>query len=135
MAVHSKSQVRFPGRPSIETPSHLADEHRIYLKAHILSKGLILVDLPGEWNTSYIVSLWFQIILLMIPGLRDLNTARLKITERYVLNCDEIFAVCYIGRATTDAGVKGVFKLAKRAELPNIGIICTKSDVSTKLLQ
>lgn len=80
---------------------------KIYLKAHILSKGLILVDLPG---------------------LRDLNTARLKITERYVLNCDEIFAVCYIGRATTDAGVKGVFELAKRAKLPNIGIICTKSD-------
>lgn len=80
---------------------------KIYLKAHILSKGLILVDLPG---------------------LRDLNTARLKITESYVLDCDEIFAVCYIGRATTDAGVKGVFELAKSAKLPNIGIICTKSD-------
>jgi hypothetical protein len=57
LAVHSKGQVRFPGRPLIEVPLHLADEHSIYLKAHILSKGLILVDLPGEWNTLYIVSL------------------------------------------------------------------------------
>ncbi|OCL10812.1 hypothetical protein AOQ84DRAFT_374565 [Glonium stellatum] len=80
---------------------------KVYLKAHILSKGLILVDLPG---------------------LHDLNAARLKITKRYVLDCDEIFAVCYIGRATTDAGVKGVFELAKRAKLSNIRIICTKSD-------
>lgn len=68
----------------------------------------------------------------MSLGLRDLNSARLKITERYLLNCDEIFAVCYIGRATTDAGVMGVFDLAQRADLSNIGIICTKSDVSAE---
>ncbi|KEF63679.1 uncharacterized protein A1O9_01657 [Exophiala aquamarina CBS 119918] len=80
---------------------------KVYLNAYILSKGLILVDLPG---------------------LRDLNSARLKITERYLLNCDEIFAICYIGRATTDAGVMGVFELARRASLSRIGIICTKSD-------
>ncbi|KIX08785.1 uncharacterized protein Z518_03442 [Rhinocladiella mackenziei CBS 650.93] len=80
---------------------------KVYLNAYILSKGLILVDLPG---------------------LRDLNAARLRITERYLLKCDEIFAICYIGRATTDAGVEGVFKLARRASLSRIGIICTKSD-------
>ena len=74
----------------------------------------------------------FSIILLTILGLRDLNAARLKITERYVLKCNEIFAVCLIGRAITDAGVKGVFDLAKRAKLSNIGIICTKSDVRTE---
>jgi len=63
-------------------------------------------------------------------GLRDLNSARLKITERYLLHCDEIFAVCNIGRATTDPSVKEVFELARRVSLSKIGIVCTKSDVS-----
>ncbi|KAG6364212.1 hypothetical protein INS49_005810 [Diaporthe citri] len=80
---------------------------KVFLKAHILSKGLILVDLPG---------------------LRDLNSARRNITERYIRNCHEIFAVCNIGRATTDVGVKSVFDLARDARLRHIGIVCTKSD-------
>lgn len=71
-------------------------------------------------------------LLLTFLGLRDLNSARLKITERYLLNCDEIFATGYIGRATTDAGIMGVFELARRASLSRIGIICTKSDVSAE---
>lgn len=62
-------------------------------------------------------------------GLRDLNSARQQITERYLLQCDEIFAICNIGRATTDVGVMGVFELARRARLSNVGIICTRSDV------
>lgn len=80
---------------------------KVFLKAHILSKGLVLVDLPG---------------------LRDLNSARRNITERYIRNCHEIFAVCNIGRATTDVGVKSVFDLARDARLRRIGIVCTKSD-------
>ncbi|KAK3381146.1 hypothetical protein B0H63DRAFT_474992 [Podospora didyma] len=80
----------------------------VFIRAHILSKGLVLVDLPG---------------------LRDLNSARQNITERYLLQCDEIFVVCDIGRATTDAGVKAVFNLAKQARLSNVGIVCTQSDV------
>ncbi|SPO03125.1 uncharacterized protein DNG_05807 [Cephalotrichum gorgonifer] len=80
---------------------------RVYLKAYVLKHGLVLVDLPG---------------------LRDLNTARRDITERYLLQCDEIFAVCNIGRAITDAGVLSVFELARQARLSNVGIICTKSD-------
>lgn len=80
---------------------------KVYLKAHILSKGLILVDLPG---------------------LADLNLARRNITEQYIRNCDEIFAVCNIGRATTDAGVMSVFDLAREARLTHIGIVCTRSD-------
>ncbi|KAI0128678.1 hypothetical protein BJ170DRAFT_594512 [Xylariales sp. AK1849] len=60
------------------------------IKAHILSKGFVLVDLPVQ--------------------------------------CDEIFAISNIGRATTDAGVQSVVELAKRADLSNVGIICTRSD-------
>ncbi|KAI1045821.1 hypothetical protein LB505_014328 [Fusarium chuoi] len=80
---------------------------KVFLNAHILSRGLILVDLPG---------------------LRDLNSARRNITERYLLECNEIFAICNIGRATTDEGVQQVFDLADRARLSNVGIVCTRSD-------
>ncbi|KAI0540336.1 hypothetical protein GGR58DRAFT_460959 [Xylaria digitata] len=79
----------------------------VYLNAHILSKGLILVDLPG---------------------LRDLNSARRNITERYLLKCNEIFVVAAEGRATTDEGVRSVIELGKKARLSNVGIICTRSD-------
>ncbi|KAI0015649.1 hypothetical protein F4780DRAFT_62768 [Xylariomycetidae sp. FL0641] len=80
---------------------------QVFLNAHILSRGLILVDLPG---------------------LRDMNSARQNVTERYLRGCDEIFAVCNIGRATTDVGVQSVVQLAQMANLSNVGIICTKSD-------
>ncbi|KAK2045699.1 hypothetical protein LZ31DRAFT_540968 [Colletotrichum somersetense] len=80
---------------------------KVFLNSHILSKGLVLVDLPG---------------------LRDVNSARRKITERYLLHCNEILVICHIGRATTDAGVVSVFDLAKKADLSNVGIVCTKSD-------
>ncbi|WDK22112.1 hypothetical protein CGRA01v4_13402 [Colletotrichum graminicola] len=80
---------------------------KVFLNSHILSKGLVLVDLPG---------------------LRDVNSARRKVTERYLLHCNEVLAICHIGRATTDAGVASVFELAKKAELSNVGIVCTKSD-------
>ncbi|KAI1326118.1 hypothetical protein F5Y16DRAFT_375824 [Xylariaceae sp. FL0255] len=80
---------------------------RVYANAHILSKGLVLVDLPG---------------------LRDLNVARRHITERFLLKCDEIFVVCNEGRAITDEGVQAVVDLAKKAELSNVGIVCTRSD-------
>ncbi|UQC76138.1 uncharacterized protein CLUP02_17649 [Colletotrichum lupini] len=80
---------------------------KVFLPSHILSKGLILVDLPG---------------------LRDSNSARRLITERYLVEYDEIFAICNIGRATTDVGVESVFELAQQAGLSKVGIVCTKSD-------
>lgn len=79
----------------------------VSLKACVLSKGLVLVDLPG---------------------LRDLNSARRNITERYLLKCDDIFAVCPIGRAVSNSSVKDVFDRARQARLSNVSIICTMSD-------
>jgi hypothetical protein len=69
-------------------------------------------------------------ISLPMTGLRDLNSARQNITERYTRDCHEIFVVCPIGRAASDASVPVVFNLARRAKLKKVGIICTKSDVS-----
>ncbi|KAF2168763.1 hypothetical protein M409DRAFT_20780 [Zasmidium cellare ATCC 36951] len=95
--------------PSDEDGGLVKSPWPVYMKAHILSKGLVLVDLPG---------------------LNDLNSARRNVTERYLVDreCDDIFAVCRIGRATTDECVKQVFELGRRAGLPSIGIICTCSD-------
>ncbi|CEJ81031.1 hypothetical protein VHEMI01183 [[Torrubiella] hemipterigena] len=83
---------------------------KVYCNAQILSKGLILADLPG---------------------LGDLNSARRNVTERFLRECHEIFVVCNIGRAVTDIGVEDVFKLAMQAKqenLRNVGIVCTRSD-------
>jgi hypothetical protein len=80
---------------------------RVYLKAHILSKGLILADLPG---------------------LRDLNSARKAITERYIRNCHQIFVVVRIDRVITNESVKEVFDLATHVELSKVDIVCTRSE-------
>ncbi|VUC28222.1 unnamed protein product [Clonostachys rosea] len=80
---------------------------KVFLNAHALRQGLVLVDLPG---------------------LRDLNSARRCITERYILECNEIFVICNIGRAVTDEGVLHVFNLAQQARLRNVGIVCTRSE-------
>lgn len=101
------------------------------MNAHILSRGLVLVDLPGTFHSLHTCSLFLT--ELAQTGLRDLNSARRNITERSLIDCNEIFAVCPIGRAITDIGVKEVFALAKQAGLSNVGIICTRSDVCERL--
>ncbi|KAF9772316.1 hypothetical protein IL306_009980 [Fusarium sp. DS 682] len=83
-------------------------------------------DSPATW--PYIRSINRGLILVDLPGFRDLNSARRNITERYLLECNEIFAICNIGRAVTDEGVHQVFDLADRAHLSNVGIVCTRSD-------
>lgn len=80
---------------------------RVYLKAYILSKGLVLADLPG---------------------LRDLNSARKAITERYVRQCHQILVVAKIDRAITDESIKDIFDLATRANLSKIDVVCTRSE-------
>ncbi|KAI0097023.1 hypothetical protein GGR51DRAFT_542081 [Nemania sp. FL0031] len=82
---------------------------KVFSNAHILSKGLILVDLPG---------------------LYDVDSFRCRNTELYIRKCNEIFIVADQSRAVTSEGVKKVIELAKQDGLPNIniGIICTKSD-------
>lgn len=85
---------------------------RVYLKAYILSKGLIIADLPG---------------------LRDLNSGRKAITERHVRKCHQIFVVAKIDRAITDESIKEIFELASRANLSKIDVICTRSeDIQTR---
>ncbi|KAF2178506.1 hypothetical protein K469DRAFT_695311 [Zopfia rhizophila CBS 207.26] len=69
-----------------------------------------------------------KIMFVFTFAVLDLNSARQNVTERYVRNCHQVFVASYIGRATTDVRVREVFELARRANLSNVGIICTKSD-------
>ncbi len=80
---------------------------RVYLKAHILSKGLIVADLPG---------------------LRDLKSARKAITERYIRKCHQVFVVAKIDRAITDESIKDIMGLASRANLCKVDVVCTRSE-------
>ncbi|XWW92842.1 hypothetical protein V2A60_000769 [Cordyceps javanica] len=80
---------------------------KVFLNAQILKKGLVLVDLPG---------------------LRDINSARRNITELYVRTCNGIFAVCQAGRAIDDENVQDIFQMAEHLSDINISIICTRSE-------
>lgn len=110
--------------PTISTRILVANKtYRVYLKAYILSKGLIIADLLGKYTCFPVCTSLIKI------GLRDANVARQTITERYVLHCYQILAVTRVSRVITDQSVKDVFKLARRAKLSNVHIVCTNSDV------
>ncbi|KAH8590098.1 hypothetical protein B0O99DRAFT_635601 [Bisporella sp. PMI_857] len=86
---------------------------RIYLDAVVLQNGIILVDLPG---------------------FRDVNSARVRVTETRLYQCDEIFVVAEISRVVTNKGVEDLvvrqlgknFNSLKRSQ--GVTIICTKSE-------
>jgi len=63
------------------------------------------------------------------------NSARVRIAEAKLYQCDEIFVVADIGRAVTNKGVEDLvvrqlgkdFNSLKRSQ--GVAIICTKSEV------
>ncbi|KAG9235237.1 hypothetical protein BJ875DRAFT_459547 [Amylocarpus encephaloides] len=95
---------------------------RVFLDAQVLKNGIVLVDLPG---------------------LRDVNAARVRITEDRLYQCDEVFVVTEIGRAVTNRSVEEVmvrllgmgFSKLKRSQ--GVAIICTKSEsfVASEILR
>ncbi|KAL8696199.1 MAG: hypothetical protein Q9224_002922 [Gallowayella concinna] len=57
---------------------------RIYLSAQVLKTGVVLADLPGY---------------------RDINLARVRKAEQYLLRCHEVFIVANINRVISDQSV------------------------------
>jgi hypothetical protein len=96
-----------PSNESPRAPWPLIRKLRVYTNCHILSRGLVLADLPG---------------------LRDQNSARRAIAERYVRQCHHVFVVAPIDRVVTDQSVREIFDLVRRASLSNIDIVCTRSE-------
>ena len=93
---------------------------RVYLKAQVLENGLVLVDLPG---------------------LRDVNLAKVKLTEEYLLQTDHIFITARIDRAISDRSLKESLFGALRRHVPNeidehgtnrlnVTVICTRAEPS-----
>ncbi|KAJ5788562.1 hypothetical protein N7457_003552 [Penicillium paradoxum] len=79
---------------------------RVYLSSPILRTGLVLTDLPG---------------------LRDLNFARVRTTEKYLAHhCDEVFIVANIARASSDESVADIISRCRSDQLRRI--ICTNSE-------
>lgn len=89
------------------TPWPLIRKLRVYTNCYILSRGLVLADLPG---------------------LRDQNSARRAIAERYIRQCHHVFVVAPIDRVVTNQSVREIFDLVRRASLSKIDIVCTRSE-------
>ncbi|KAF2801711.1 uncharacterized protein BDZ99DRAFT_528183 [Mytilinidion resinicola] len=78
---------------------------RVYLRSLFLRSGVVLADLPG---------------------LRDLNYARVRATDRYMRDCHEIFAVARIDRVTTDVGLRDIVN--RCGDQRPLRIVCTRSE-------
>lgn len=90
---------------------------RIFLDAQVLKSGVILADLPGY---------------------RDINLARVKKAQQYLISCDEVFIVARINRAVTDQSVKESIRAQYRSDAERskcIVIIFTHADVSSITLK
>ncbi|PLN80725.1 hypothetical protein BDW42DRAFT_170368 [Aspergillus taichungensis] len=79
---------------------------KVYLDAPILRTGLVLADLPG---------------------LRDMNYARVRATEQYLNHkCDEVFIVTNIARCITDQSIPDIISRCRESQPRRI--ICTRSE-------
>ncbi|KAL8905916.1 MAG: hypothetical protein Q9171_006480 [Xanthocarpia ochracea] len=82
---------------------------RIYLGAQVLKTGVVLADLPGY---------------------RDINLARVRKAEQYLLRCHEVFIVAKINRVVSDESVaKSVSDQMKASgKRGRVTIVCTHAD-------
>ncbi|KAJ5595499.1 uncharacterized protein N7459_001707 [Penicillium hispanicum] len=78
---------------------------RVYLDSPLLKTGVVLADLPG---------------------FRDTNQVRVRVTQRYLRDtCDEVFIVSNISRCCSDQSIQDI--LARNPKHPRI--VCTRSEV------
>ena len=91
---------------------------RIFLDAKVLSTGVVLADLPG---------------------LHDVNLAKVRATERYLSNCDHVLAVAKISRAMSDQALLSTIlsEVRRRARSEwddslsghsRVTIVCTRAE-------
>jgi GTPase SAR1 family protein len=90
---------------------------RVYLHTPILGDGLVLVDLPG---------------------LSDFNSARVELTQKYILSCHFILYIVKIGRAVSSFGMQSyiddVIKRTEPLDKSNtpkeirVAVVCTRTD-------
>ena len=80
-------------------------------------------------------------MLVDLPGLRDVNLAKVKLTEEYLLRTDHVFITTRIDRAITNKSLKESLFGALRQHVPNeidergadrlnVTIVCTRAEPS-----
>jgi hypothetical protein len=75
-------------------------------------------------------------MLTVYLGFRDVNLARVRKAEQYLLKCDEVFVVANINRVVTDESVKKSVentvcgRINRNLRVHNsVSIVCTHADV------
>jgi hypothetical protein len=87
------------------------------------------VTLQGPWNV-----LATGACLVDLPGVRDANAARARVSERYLQNCNQIWVVAPIKRAVDDGTAKELLgeqfkrRLLMDGQYGNVSFICTQTD-------
>uniref|UniRef100_A0A7S1BLA9 Uncharacterized protein n=1 Tax=Corethron hystrix TaxID=216773 RepID=A0A7S1BLA9_9STRA len=72
--------------------------------------------------------------LVDLPGVRDANVARSKVSENYIKNCNKIWVVAPIKRAVDDGTAKELLgeqfkrRLLMDGQYGNVSFICTQTD-------
>jgi hypothetical protein len=72
--------------------------------------------------------------LVDLPGVRDANAARAKVSEHYLQNCSQIWVVAPIKRAVDDGTAKELLgeqfkrRLLMDGQYGNVSFICTQTD-------
>jgi hypothetical protein len=72
--------------------------------------------------------------LVDLPGVRDANAARAKVSENYLQNCNQIWVVAPIKRAVDDGTAKELLgeqfkrRLLMDGQYGNVSFICTQTD-------
>ena len=116
------SKEKNSGKKDNEKEKKVSKEHeywplirvvRIYVKAHALSTGAVIVDLPG---------------------VQDSNQARAAVAQQYMQNCSALWIVAPITRAVDDKSAKTLMGQAFKRQLKmdggfsDVTFICSKSD-------
>lgn len=128
----------------------------MYLSSQVLKTGVVLADLPGKLNLtrepmimtiSSLISLAsVETSIESILGLQDTNLARVRATQDYLMQCDNVFIVAKIARAITNNSVKSsmYWALSRHAPLEweesagknlNVSLVCTRSEVCSLRLK
>ncbi|KAL6720208.1 hypothetical protein ACLMJK_002129 [Lecanora helva] len=92
---------------------------RVGMSSPLLERGIIVADLP----------------VLALSGLGDTNRIRVRVTNRYIRQCDFVFLVATIGRVQTDETFHQTLRKAYKSHDTEKAVVLTKIDdmpLSTK---
>ena len=100
---------------------------RVGLRSSLLSRGLIVADLPGR---TIMTLLLLKYLINSLVGLGDTNKTRTRTTLRYIRSCAFVIVVAQIGRVLTEEATHQKLMIALKKPGKTKLLICTMIDVS-----